>query len=115
EMIGDKGRFLIAKAEVLQQLGDVKDVVEDAEAVVDQLLDHGRTPAGTAETGFDRPLVQEGGEFGFLRRRELGRTTRRLLPRCARDAIAAEQADPGGDGLLVHPEKRGELRQALAV
>jgi len=40
-MIGDEGRFLKAKAQVLQQLGDVEDVVEDAEAVVNQLLDHG--------------------------------------------------------------------------
>src|SRR5262249_11506123 len=32
QMIGDKGRFLKAKAQVFQQLGDVEDVVEDAEA-----------------------------------------------------------------------------------
>jgi hypothetical protein len=28
EMIGDKGRFLLAKAEVFQQLGDVEDIIE---------------------------------------------------------------------------------------
>jgi hypothetical protein len=34
EMRGDEGRFLIAKAQVLEQLGDVEDVVEDAKALV---------------------------------------------------------------------------------
>jgi hypothetical protein len=32
---------LRAEAQVLQQLGDVEDVIEDAEAVVNPLLDHG--------------------------------------------------------------------------
>ena len=41
KMRGDKGRFLQVKAEVLQQLGEVKDSVENAEAVGNQLLDHG--------------------------------------------------------------------------
>jgi hypothetical protein len=60
-MSGDKGRFLKAKAQVLQQLGDIEDVVEDPEAVVNSLLDHGRTPAGAAETGLVA-LVNERGE-----------------------------------------------------
>src|SRR5207244_1541338 len=115
KMIGDKGRFLKAKTEILQQLRDVEDVVEDAEAVVNQLLDHGRAPAGAAEAGFDWPLINEGGEFGLLRRGEFGRTARGLLRWRAPQAIAAEHADPGGDGLRVHTEGQGDLRAALAV
>jgi hypothetical protein len=56
-MIGDEGRLLIAKPQVLEQLGDVEDVVEDAEAVVNQLLEHGRSPAGTAKARWQRALV----------------------------------------------------------
>ena len=72
KMSGDTGGFLKAKAQVLQQLGDGEDVVEDAEAVVNQLLDHGRTPAGAAAPRLDRPLVKAGGESGLLRQGEFG-------------------------------------------
>jgi hypothetical protein len=60
-MIGDESRFLTAKAQVLQQLRDVEDVVEDTEAVVNELLDHGRAPAGAAEPGLDWPFLKECG------------------------------------------------------
>src|SRR5215510_1125190 len=102
QMSGDKGRFLKAKAQGLQQLGDVEDVVEDAEAVVNQLLDHGRTPAGAAEPRLDWPFVNEGGEGGFLRWGEFGRASGGLLARCPLEAIATEHADPFDDGLLMH-------------
>src|SRR5215510_15083200 len=102
QMIGDKGRFLKAKAQVLQQLGDVEDVVEDAEAVGNQLLDHGRTPAGTAEPRLDRPLIKEGGESGLLRRGEFGWAPCGLLARCTLEAIATEHPDPFDDGLRLH-------------
>ena len=55
EMDGDQSRFLVAKAQVLQQLSDGEDVVEDAETVVNQLLDHGRAPAVTAQPGLTGP------------------------------------------------------------
>src|SRR5262249_35219950 len=102
QMIGDKGRFLKAKAQVLQQLGDVEDVVEDAEAVGNQLLDHGRAPAGTAEPRLARPFVNERGECGFLRWSEFGRAPCGLLARGTLEAITTKEADPCGDGLLVH-------------
>src|SRR5215467_568549 len=102
KMIGDKGRFLKAKAQVLQQLGYVEDVVEDAEAVGNQLLDHGRTPAGAAEPRLDRPLVNEGDESGLRRRGELGWAPCGLLARCTLEAIATEHADPFDDGLRLH-------------
>jgi hypothetical protein len=59
QMIGDEGRLLIAKAQVLEQLGNVEDVGEDAKAIVNQLLDHGRAPAGPAKASLQRPLVNE--------------------------------------------------------
>src|SRR5262245_7487451 len=102
QMRGDKGRFLKAEAQVLQQLSDVEDVVEDAEAVVNQLLDHGRTPAGAAEPRLARPLVNKRGEGSFLRWGEFGRAPWGLLARGTLEAITTKEADPCGDGLLVH-------------
>jgi hypothetical protein len=115
KMSGDKGRFLIAKAQVLQQLGDVEDVVEEAEAVVNHLLDHGRRPAGTPETGLERSLVNQRRERLFLRRGPFGRAASGLFARRARDPIAVEHANPGHDGLLVHTQDQGDLCKALAV
>src|SRR5215475_8647376 len=91
KMIGDEGRFLKAKAQVLQQLGDVEDVVEDAEAVINQLLDHGRAPAGTAKPRLARSFVNERGECGFLRRSELGRAPCGLLARGTLEAITTKE------------------------
>src|SRR5262249_47350240 len=101
EMIGDKSRFLKAKAQVLQQLGDVEDIVEDAEAVVNELLDHGRAPAGTTAPRLAGPFVNARGECGSLRRSELGRAPGGLLARSTLEAITTKEADPGSDGLLV--------------
>ena len=71
-MIGDESRFLEAKAQVLQQLRDVEDVVEDTEAVVYQRLDHGRAPAGAVEPGLDRPFLNECGYGLFVCRGQFG-------------------------------------------
>src|SRR5262245_32421377 len=100
-MCGDERRFLIAKAQVLEQLGNVEDIVEDAEAVADQLLNHGRAPAGAAKPRLERPLVNEGGEFGFLRRGQLGGAAGGLGSRCPFEAIVTEPVYPGGNGLLM--------------
>src|SRR2546423_11721599 len=101
-MIRDEGRFLKAKAQVLQQLGDIEDVVEDAEALVNALLDHGRTPAGTAEPGLDWPLVNECGQGFLLRRGQIWCAAWRLFVPRPLELIAAEGADPGRAGLLVY-------------
>src|SRR5215471_13215239 len=87
KMVGDKGRFLKAKAQGLQHLGDGEDVGEDAEAVANQLLDHGRTPAGAAAPRLARPFVNEGGEGRFLRWGEFGRAPCGLLAWCPLEAI----------------------------
>src|SRR4051794_30902900 len=101
-MIRDEGRFLKAQAQVLQQLGDIEDVVEDTETVVNQPLNHGRTPAGAAEPGLDWPLFNACGQCFLLRRGQFGWAAWRLFVRRALEPIAAEGADPGRDGLLVH-------------
>ena len=111
----DAGRFLRADAQVLQPLGDGADVGNDAEAVVNPLLDQGRAPAGTATTGVDRPRVKAGGAGGCLRRGARRRTARRLLTRRARAPRAAAHASPGGDGLFVPTSDHRHLGTALAV
>jgi hypothetical protein len=78
-MSGDKRRFLKAEAQVLQQLRDVEDIREDAKAIINHLLDHGRTPAGAAETGFAWPLLNELGQGFFLRWGQFGRAACRLV------------------------------------
>src|SRR5262245_57670277 len=65
-------RLLKAKAQVLEQLGDVEHIVVDPEALVNELLDHGRTPAGTAEPHLDRPLLDPGSEGDLLRWGQFG-------------------------------------------
>src|SRR5688572_30144204 len=114
-MIGDERRFLIAEAQVFEQLGDVEDVVEDAEAVVNQLLNHGRAPAGPAETSRDWARLKQGGEHCFLRWGQFGRPAGGLVVWRALDPIAAQQADPAYNGLLMHAQNQGYLRKALAV
>ena len=44
--LGDQHRFLLALAEVCEQLGDGEDIVQDAEAIINQLRNHGRAPVG---------------------------------------------------------------------
>jgi hypothetical protein len=76
---GDQGGLWKAKAHVLQQLGAGEDGGEDAEAVVNPRLEHGRTPAGAAAPHRDRPRVTAGGESGLRRRGEWGAYKGRLL------------------------------------
>ncbi len=45
-MVRDKGGFLITEAQILEQLGNVKDVVKDAEPLFDQVLNQ-RSRAST--------------------------------------------------------------------
>ena len=73
-MSGDKRRFLKAEAQILQQLRDVKDIIEDAKAVINQLLDHGRTPAGAAEPGLAWAFLNELDQAFFLRWGQFGWT-----------------------------------------
>ena len=103
EMSRDEGRFLKAKAQILQQLGDIENIIVDAEAVVNELLDHGRTPAGPAEPCLDRPLLNEGSQCLFLARSQLRGAACGLFVRHAVEPIAAERADPVDHGLLMHP------------
>jgi len=115
QMLGDDGRFVRAQAQVLQSLGDGEDVGEDAEALVNQLLDHGRAPAGTATTGLGRPFGKKGGEGGFRRRGQFGRAAREQLAWCPLEPIATERAHPGGDGLLVDAQDPCALCETLAI
>src|SRR5258708_859708 len=101
-MSGDKRRFLIANAQVLEQLGQVEDMVEDAQAVVNQRLNHGRAPAGAAKARLPRPLINEGSEGGLVRRSQFGRAAGGLRARGPVDPSAAEPADPSDAGLLMH-------------
>jgi hypothetical protein len=115
QMSGDKRRFWGAQAEVLESWGDGEDGGDDAAAVVNHLLDHGRAPAGPAKPRLDRPLVQEGGEGGLRRRGQVGRAAGRLGARCTFDAIGTAPASPGGDGLLLYAQDHGHLRETPAV
>jgi hypothetical protein len=115
EMLGDEGGFWIATAQVLESLGTGEDVGEDPKALVNQRLDHGRAPAGAAETSLDRSCVKEGGEEGLWRRGQFGRAPRGLVSRCPLKAIATAPSDPGEDGLLVDAQDQCDLRETLAV
>src|SRR5215475_746186 len=101
-MIRDEGRFLIAEAQILEQLRHVEHIVVDSEALVHELLEQRRTPAGTTAPSFDRPIINETGEFGLLGRGAFGWAPWGLLARCTLEAVATEYADPCGNGLLVH-------------
>jgi hypothetical protein len=115
QMSGDHGGFGKAQAPVLQQLGAGEDVVDAAEAVVNQLLEPGRTPAGAAAPRLDRPLVHEGGERGWRRRGAWG------------GALGASGAVPPEGpsnsprrpmccrSLRLHAEDHSDLRDTLAV
>ena len=113
--IGDQGGFLIAEAKVVQPWGDVEDMVEDAAAVVNELLRHGCAPTSTAETGLDGPLLTPGHEGGLLRRGQCRRSPRRLVRWFALEPLATKAAAPCGDGRLVHVESQSHLRKTLAI
>ena len=52
------GRFLITKPQVLQELGEVKDVVSDAELILNQALNQGRAPTVTLEPALGWPVIK---------------------------------------------------------
>jgi hypothetical protein len=115
EMIGDAGRFLIAEAEVLEQLRNVEHMVVDPETLVNELLDHGRTPAGTPEPRLDWSLLNPRSESGFLRWGQFGWAAGGLRAGHGLEPIAAKRVEPCRDGLRVHAPDQGDLCKALAV
>ena len=62
-----------------------------------------------------RPLLNPGGQRGFLCGGQCGRTACGLVACCTLEPRAAKPLDPCRDGLLVHAQDQGDLRNALAV
>ena len=62
-----------AEASVFEPLRHGEDMVVDPEALVHELLDHGRTPAGATEPAVTGPLINQSSEGGFVRGGQCGR------------------------------------------
>src|SRR6266850_4413090 len=115
QMIGDQGGFLVAIAELLEQLGDIEDVVIDPKALVEQRLNHWGTPARGGQTRLHWPLVQPFGQYMFLGFGPLGRPPGGLFPPQAFEASDQKPVHPLVHGLGGDTERRRDLRTALAL
>src|SRR5436190_5413806 len=78
-MVRNEGRFLITEAQILQQLGDIKDAVGHAELIEDQLLYHRRTPTVAVKTALGGAVFNELAELTLLRFGQFRRTPGRFL------------------------------------
>ena len=114
-MVADKGRFLPAKAEILQELRQIKDIVKDSEKVLDKLLNEGSAPGSGAETGGAGSRVKLAGQFLLLRFAQLGRTTGMRLSCNPRFALVAILCHPSPNGAFVDAQKSGNFSLSITV
>src|SRR5262249_23201797 len=87
----------------------------DPAALINELLDHGRTPAGTTEPRLDWPRLDPRREGGFLRWSQFGWAACRLRAWRVLESRAAKRGEPCRDSLLVHAQEQSNLGKALAV
>lgn len=105
----------VDKAQVLEQLREIKHAVVDAEARQDQFLHEWRTPTRGAEPSGWRPSLNQAREFRFLGAGQFRRTSGWLTTGCAFDARNATQPHPFGERFRVDAQALRDLCGGLVV
>src|SRR4029453_9221818 len=114
-MVGDKTGLLPREPKILEQLGNVKDIVMLAKTFKDQLLNHRGAPASASKSGLDWTILDHRGKLFFLRLGQLARTTSRLLTRRPFQAVAHKQSPPFGHSLDIYTQDKCDLVKTLTI
>ena len=104
-----------AEVELAQQLADRALVQRHAEALGDALAQVRASPAHHPIPLRVRPLLDPGGEFGLLRRREAGLAPRRGSVGQPRKPLGVVAVDPIAQGLALHAAAPGGLLARVSL
>jgi len=100
EVVGDKARFLVGKAKVLQHGTDIIGMIHSTKGALDEVLDHRRPPAAGGIACRWRAGLNQGGKCLALRVRQLCRSLGRTLIDQTGDAAPEETVEVVTDSLL---------------